>query len=179
MLQHKRIYGRLVLGALILCLIPVYASARVRRHTSAAHRTSRTRQSSAASHHYLHRVYLHRYRRSYTRLAKSRYNRHSTRSRTSSRLEIPPERATQIQQALIQAGDLQGQPSGRWDAETRDAMKHYQQSNGFSPTGLPDAKSLMKMGLGPHPLPRDVDPLAQARPIPSQKMNNDNSDLMQ
>jgi hypothetical protein len=43
-------------------------------------------------------------------------------------------------------------------------MKRYQQANGFNATGLPDAKSLMKMGLGPHPLPQDVDPLAQARP---------------
>jgi hypothetical protein len=43
-------------------------------------------------------------------------------------------------------------------------MKEYQRANGFDCTGLPDAKSLMKMGLGPHPLPLDVDPMAQARP---------------
>ncbi len=35
-------------------------------------------------------------------------------------------------------------------------MRHYQSNNGFTATGLPDAKSLMKLGLGPHPLPEDV-----------------------
>jgi hypothetical protein len=76
-------------------------------------------------------------------------------------LEIPPSRTEQIQQALIQAGDFHGGPTGRWDSQTRDAMKLYQQQNGFQATGLPDAKSLMKMGLGPHPLPAQADPLAQ------------------
>ncbi|MGH9357329.1 MAG: peptidoglycan-binding domain-containing protein [Terriglobia bacterium] len=77
---------------------------------------------------------------------------------------IAPQRTEQIQQALIEAGDLHEQPTGKWDLETRDAMKVYQHTNGFSATGLPDAKSLMKMGLGPHPLPSDVYPIAQAQP---------------
>jgi peptidoglycan hydrolase-like protein with peptidoglycan-binding domain len=63
----------------------------------------------------------------------------------------------------VQAGDLHETPTGLWDAETRQAMKQYQSSNGFQPTGLPDAKSLMKLGLGPHPLPADVDPMARAK----------------
>jgi peptidoglycan hydrolase-like protein with peptidoglycan-binding domain len=78
---------------------------------------------------------------------------------------MSPQRADQIQEALVQAGDLREAPSGRWDAQTREAMKEYQQHNGFNPTGLPDAKSLMKMGLGPHPLPADVDPAVQAKPV--------------
>ncbi|MGH9435111.1 MAG: peptidoglycan-binding domain-containing protein [Terriglobia bacterium] len=77
-------------------------------------------------------------------------------------LEIPPARAQQIQQALIQDGDYRGLPTGRWDSQTRAAMRLYQHKNGFQATGLPDAKSLMKMGLGPHPLPPQLDPLAQA-----------------
>ncbi|MGH9449902.1 MAG: peptidoglycan-binding domain-containing protein [Terriglobia bacterium] len=77
-------------------------------------------------------------------------------------LEIPPARAQQIQQALIQDGDYRGLPTGRWDTQTRAAMRLYQHKNGFQATGLPDAKSLMKMGLGPHPLPPQLDPLAQA-----------------
>ncbi|MGH9403196.1 MAG: peptidoglycan-binding domain-containing protein [Terriglobia bacterium] len=98
-------------------------------------------------------------------LASSKY--HGARqSRRSSHSGVTPEiaasRAGQIQQALIQAGDLHGQPTGRWDAETREAMKLYQKQNGFETTGLPDSKSLMKMGLGPHPLPLQADPLARA-----------------
>ena len=73
-------------------------------------------------------------------------------------LRIQPERVTEIQQALRQAGYLQREPNGAWDDATRKAMRRYQTENGFASTGLPDAKSLMKLGLGPHPLPEDVDP---------------------
>jgi len=71
----------------------------------------------------------------------------------------------EIQQALIREGFLQGPATGTWDEATRDAMRRYQSNNGFSATGLPDAKSLMKLGLGPHPLPEDVKPAAAARAI--------------
>jgi peptidoglycan hydrolase-like protein with peptidoglycan-binding domain len=63
----------------------------------------------------------------------------------------------EIQRALAEAGVLHEGPTGKWDIQTREAMRSYQQSNGFSVTGLPDAKSLMKLGLGPHPLPPDLD----------------------
>ena len=69
----------------------------------------------------------------------------------------------EIQQALIREGYLQGQPTGRWDDNTRAAMLHYQTDHGFPATGLPEAKSLMKLGLGPHPLPAQFDtPVARA-----------------
>ncbi len=73
-------------------------------------------------------------------------------------LRLEPERVKQIQQALIQAGYLHTEPNGKWDAETHDAMRRYQAENGFAETGLPEAKPLMKLGLGPHELPHDVDP---------------------
>lgn len=73
-------------------------------------------------------------------------------------MQMAPDRVEQIQQALIEAGALHGKPTGLWDAETRDAMSRYQAENGFGVTGLPDAKSLMKLGLGPHPLPESLNP---------------------
>jgi peptidoglycan hydrolase-like protein with peptidoglycan-binding domain len=69
---------------------------------------------------------------------------------------LNPHRVAQIQEALIRAGCLTGPPNGVWDAATDDAMRHYQATNGFDMTGLPEAKPLMKLGLGPHPLPRGV-----------------------
>ena len=68
-----------------------------------------------------------------------------------------PGRVQEIQRALAEGGFLREEPTGKWDAQTREAMKTYQKSNGFPITGLPDAKSLMKLGLGPHPLPPELD----------------------
>lgn len=69
----------------------------------------------------------------------------------------------EIQRALINVGYLKQEPTGKWDDQTRLAMRRYQGDHGFPTTGLPEAKTLMKLGLGPHPLPEDVDPNAAAR----------------
>ena len=93
--------------------------------------------------------------------AKSKSTKHTQTSqshdaRRRSAMRPEPQRVQEIQKALIQTGELHQEPTGRWDEATREAMKRYQQANGFAVTGLPDSKSLMKMGLGPHPLPPDV-----------------------
>jgi peptidoglycan hydrolase-like protein with peptidoglycan-binding domain len=74
-----------------------------------------------------------------------------------------PERIQEIQQALVQAGYLKEDPNGRWDDQTREAMRRYQADHGFPVTGLPEAKSLMKLGLGPHPLPAELDTSSGAK----------------
>ncbi len=73
------------------------------------------------------------------------------------RLHLQPERVQEIQQALIREGYMQGEATGQWDSRTHDAMLRYQTMHGFPPTGLPEAKSLMKLGLGSHPLPPELD----------------------
>jgi peptidoglycan hydrolase-like protein with peptidoglycan-binding domain len=73
------------------------------------------------------------------------------------RLHLQPERVQEIQQALIREGYLKGDATGQWDSSTRDAMLRYQTAHGFPATGLPEAKSLMKLGLGSHPLPPELD----------------------
>lgn len=78
------------------------------------------------------------------------------------RLKLQPGRITEIQSALAQAGYLNQEPNGKWDDPTRTAMLRYQRDHGFPATGLPEAKSLMKLGLGPHPLPEELDSTAQA-----------------
>jgi len=77
------------------------------------------------------------------------------------RQHLEADRVTEIQRALGQAGYLHREPTGQWDEPTREAMRRYQADNNFGATGLPDAKSLMKLGLGPHPLPVDVGPPAR------------------
>ena len=73
------------------------------------------------------------------------------------RLHLQPDRVQEIQQALIREGYLQGEATGQWDPHTHDAMLRYQNNHGFPATGLPEAKSLMKLGLGSHPLPSELD----------------------
>jgi peptidoglycan hydrolase-like protein with peptidoglycan-binding domain len=59
-----------------------------------------------------------------------------------------PDRIKEIQSALHREGAYGGEPTGRWDASTSEAMKKYQTDNGFAPTGKIDALSLNKLGLG-------------------------------
>lgn len=61
--------------------------------------------------------------------------------------KIEPERAKEIQNALIREGLLEEPASGKWDKPTEQAMSDYQRQNGFKVTGKPDAKSLRKLGL--------------------------------
>jgi peptidoglycan hydrolase-like protein with peptidoglycan-binding domain len=58
------------------------------------------------------------------------------------------DRIKEIQTALQKDGSYEGEPTGKWDAATMDAMKKYQDKNGISPTGKIDAVSLNKLGLG-------------------------------
>ena len=92
-----------------------------------------------------------------------RKRRGSSRVRIA-QLRLGAERTKQIQQALAQAGYLHEQPSGKWDDATHEAMRRYEADNGFTPTGLPEAKALMKLGLGPHPLPPELDASLAPRP---------------
>ncbi len=62
---------------------------------------------------------------------------------------------------MIRAGYLEGEPNGRWGAKSRAAMRRLQEESGLPVTGKLDARSLVKLGLGPetagvaapHPLP--------------------------
>jgi len=60
---------------------------------------------------------------------------------------IPGERVTEIQNALIKAGYLDGPASGQYDDATVQAMKEFQSANGFSATGAPSAPALKKLGV--------------------------------
>ncbi|MEJ2007997.1 MAG: peptidoglycan-binding domain-containing protein [Acidobacteriota bacterium] len=104
----------------------------------------------------MRRVTTHHRRRHYRR-RHHYYHRHHYRHVRASR-----ERISQIQKALVKAGYLHAKPDGIWGSATRDAMRKYQKANGFTPTGLPEAKPLMKLGLGPHPLPPALDRAAAA-----------------
>ena len=62
---------------------------------------------------------------------------------------IAPERATQIQSALVREKYLTGSPSGQWDAETEAAMQKFQADHGWQTKLTPDSRALIALGLGP------------------------------
>jgi peptidoglycan hydrolase-like protein with peptidoglycan-binding domain len=62
---------------------------------------------------------------------------------------IAPERASQIQTALIRENYLTGSPSGQWDTQTEAAMQKYQAAHGWQTKLTPDSRALISLGLGP------------------------------
>jgi hypothetical protein len=80
--------------------------------------------------------------------------KHATKSHKSSHAAIKhegmePERATEIQQALIKNGYMSGEPSGVWDSSSSAAMQKFQGDNGWQTKITPDSRALIKLGLGP------------------------------
>jgi peptidoglycan hydrolase-like protein with peptidoglycan-binding domain len=63
--------------------------------------------------------------------------------------QIAPDRAREIQNALIREHYLTGEPTGEWDARTQAAMVKYQSDNGWQNKVTPDSRALIKLGLGP------------------------------
>jgi hypothetical protein len=82
--------------------------------------------------------------------AKHRKSRRTTANwRKRGQQKIDADRATEIQQALIRERYLSGMPSGVWDDATEKAMQRYQGDNGWQNKSTPDARALIKLGLGP------------------------------
>jgi hypothetical protein len=74
----------------------------------------------------------------------------SAKAKVVGQRTIDDGRATQIQQALIKAGYLTGEPSGHWDAASEAAMGKLQADNGWQTKLVPDSRALIKLGLGPN-----------------------------
>ena len=75
-----------------------------------------------------------------------------------------PERYTDIQNALIARGHLQGPATGVWSADSAAALKRFQEEQKLESTGKLDALSLIRLGLGPK-----RDDSAQASGLPASE----------
>ncbi|MEO8725300.1 MAG: peptidoglycan-binding domain-containing protein [Acidobacteriaceae bacterium] len=64
--------------------------------------------------------------------------------------EIDAQRTRDIQEALIRQNYLSGAPSGTWDSDTKAAMQKFQSDQGWQTKRVPDARALIKLGLGPN-----------------------------
>jgi hypothetical protein len=104
------------------------------------------------------------------RKVRGRVRRHSVRMRMPA--GPSSERITEIQEALNRSGYYPGDPTGKWDSGTVNAMKRFQQAEGISPTGKIDAISLQELGLG-----SDVAGVGAPRPmLPAETTGADSKD---
>ena len=156
-----RSWNVLLLVLAVMLAVSQWLCAAERTAASSPHKQLQHQKAATSASHHPHS--------SPGKAARTRRTAHheSTVHARLAHMQVAPGRVEQIQQALIEAGALHGTPSGHWDAETRDAMSRYQEENGFGVTGLPDAKSLMKLGLGPHPLPESLNPSRASASSPS------------
>ncbi len=63
--------------------------------------------------------------------------------------KIDPQRAQEIQEALIREHYLSGEAAGTWNQASEDAMRRYQADHGWQSKTVPDARALISLGLGP------------------------------
>jgi hypothetical protein len=84
-----------------------------------------------------------------TSAQKSKNSRGKKGSKKRGQQAIDSVRARQIQAALIREHYMQGEPSGAWDSVTQAAMQRYQADHGWQSKTTPDARALIRLGLGP------------------------------
>jgi hypothetical protein len=87
-------------------------------------------------------------RRASVRRTSTRRRHHYSRHRYHGPAKPTTERISEIQSALARGGYYHGDQNGKWDSNTVDAMRKFQEDNGLDGTGKIDALSLQKLGLG-------------------------------
>ena len=85
----------------------------------------------------------------HTSTHKGKKTRKSASRHPRGQQKIDSQRAIEIQEALIREHYLTGKPTGVWNDETQQAMQRYQADNNWQSKTTPDARALIKLGLGP------------------------------
>jgi hypothetical protein len=115
--------------------------------TAASAKTTTTTKHSSSSRSSAHHSSTHK------TTSTAHNGKHSSKKTVSARSHgqhvIGEDRTREIQSALIREHYLTGEPSGVWDAQSKDAMMRYQSANGWQTKSMPDSRALIKLGLGP------------------------------
>jgi hypothetical protein len=128
------------------------AAANRNKGSSSSSGKAHTSAHSAASTHSKSSAHPRSSTAASTHNSKSKYaSSHKTVKKTTARgqQKIDPERAQAIQEALIREHYLSGEPAGRWDESSEEAMRRYQADHGWQAKTVPDSRALISLGLGP------------------------------
>jgi hypothetical protein len=79
--------------------------------------------------------------------ASSRHGKRKTAARGQQKID--PERAQEIQEALVREHYLSGEAAGTWNQASEEAMRRYQADHGWQSKAVPDSRALISLGLGP------------------------------
>jgi hypothetical protein len=82
---------------------------------------------------------------SHSKTAKKKPTSHQLKGQR----QIDPDRAREIQSALIREHYMTGEPTGQWDEASQAAMSKFQADQGWQTKLTPDSRALIKLGLGP------------------------------
>ncbi len=123
-MQFNRLISGLVVAA-VLC--PGIAAAKSHKATHSAHRASNK---------------AHNARIRGKKFKKGTWKSHGQQA-------INEERTREIQEALIREHYLDGEATGIMDQRTKNALIRLQSDNGWQKKVVPDARALIKLGLGP------------------------------
>src|SRR5277367_4106822 len=91
---------------------------------------------------------------------KKSTKKHHASKREPTQQAPTPERISEIQSALSRGGYYQGDPNGKWDANTVGAVEKFQSAHGIDSSGKLDAATLQKLGLG-----SDIAGVSAPRPV--------------
>jgi hypothetical protein len=130
---------------LVPAISPAQTSAPAKKPSSDSGAKGTAKAASASSSH------------SHSKTAASSLHKTSSKRKKTSRAnwrkrgqqKIDPQRAREIQEALVREHYLSGEPSGVWDDASENAMRRYQADNGWQDKSTPDSRALIKLGLGP------------------------------
>ena len=141
---NLRVSLRILPSLAIMMVGVVLAAAATAATTTATTKSTKSTKSSSNS----HKSSSSSSHRSSKSSSKSK-KKTSAKATSHRQHGIDEDRTREIQQALIREHYLSGEPTGQWDSSTKDALTRYQSENGWQTKSLPDARALIKLGLGP------------------------------
>jgi peptidoglycan hydrolase-like protein with peptidoglycan-binding domain len=145
--------SKLIHAGLVLATVasgPTFVASKAVAQTPAHKKSTKTAASSSHSHTATtsHATASTAKPSTKSSTAKSGKGKKSSKTKKVKGQAAPtPERINEIQDALAKRGMFSGEPTGKWDDSTADAMKKFQSTNHLNPTGKLDAPTLQKLGF--------------------------------